>query len=123
MDERPILIVEDNAIQREGLAVVLRQQGYAVSLAADGREALGLIRSGLAPCLILLDMMMPVARGDGWHFLEERKRLPELARVPVVITTALGVESPEWADGLGASGLLRKPLDVEPLLAQVKQFC
>src|SRR4051812_2934602 len=86
---RTLLVVEDNAITREGLAVVLRREGYAVVTAANGREALDCLRAGSAPALILLDMMMPAH--DGWWFLEKRRRDPWLASAPVIITTGVGV--------------------------------
>jgi len=59
--------------------------------------------------------------GDGWWFLEQRKGLPALYAVPVIITTALAVAGGEWASSLGAAGLLRKPFDAEPLLAEINR--
>jgi CheY-like chemotaxis protein len=116
-----ILVVEDNEVVREGLAVVLGRFGCRVSLAADGSEALALLRGGLRPHLILLDMLTPGL--DGWGFLDQRRRDPELAGIPVVITTALGVASEEWAAALGAVGLLRKPVQTELLLDEVRRRC
>ncbi|HTU92302.1 MAG TPA: response regulator [Gemmataceae bacterium] len=115
-----ILIVEDNTIQREGLAVVLRQQGFSVLLAADGRKALELADDAV-PDLILLDMLIPDKDSDGWWFLKERRQVATLASVPVLITTALRIASDEWAASLGAAGLIRKPCDVEPLVATIRQ--
>src|SRR5437016_3244497 len=115
---KTILVVEDDAIQREGLATVLRQHGHDVVAVEDAEEAFDHLRTGQAPDLILLDMMLP--RRDGWWFLRQRQRDPGLARIPFVITTALAVASDEWAASLGASGLLRKPIDVERLFALVE---
>jgi CheY-like chemotaxis protein len=116
-----VLIVEDNTIQREGLAVVLRQQGFSVLRAADGQEAVGVLKHE-HPDLILLDMLIPAPDGDGWWFLEHRQDNPALAAIPVLITTALPVASKEWAVSLGAEGLIRKPFEVEPLLAAVRRY-
>jgi len=120
MPVQKILVVEDNEIQREGTALLRRREGYQVATAAEGREALGLVRGGVYPDLVLLDMMIPTPGRDGWWFLEERKRTPALASVPLLVVTALGVASDEWARSLGASGLLRKPVEMEPLLASVR---
>jgi CheY-like chemotaxis protein len=114
-----LLIVEDNEVVREGLAVVLRRAGYAVALAANGQEALAALRGGVRPDLILLDMLLPAV--DGWRFLEQRRQEPALAAIPVVIMTGLGVAGPEWAASLGAAGLLRKPVATEELLREVRR--
>lgn len=121
MTAATILVVEDNTIQREGLAVVLRQQGYTVLLAADGNDALNRLSGGPVPDLILLDMLIPDAHGDGWWFLQQRQRIPALASVPVIIMTALPVASREWASSLGAEGFIRKPFEVGPLLTEVRR--
>jgi len=113
-----VLVIEDDSIQREGLAAVLRQQGFTVLTAENGRDALNCLSSGI-PDIILLDMQMP--GWDGWWFLEQRKSLPALASVPVIITTAIPVASREWASSLSATGLLRKPFEVEPLLDEISR--
>ena len=113
-----VLVIEDNTIQREGLAAVLRQQGFTVLTAENGSDALNGLSHGI-PNIILLDMLMP--NGDGWWFLEQRKSLAALASVPVIITTALAVAGGEWASSLGATGLLRKPFEAEPLLAEINR--
>jgi CheY-like chemotaxis protein len=116
-----VLVVEDNRISREGLAVVLREEGAVVALAADGQETLTYLRSQPPPDLVLLDMMMP--RMDGWQFLVERRRDPALAAVPVVITTERSIANAEWAASLGAAGCLRKPVDTEDVLREVRRCC
>jgi two-component system, chemotaxis family, chemotaxis protein CheY len=118
---KTLLIIEDNDIAREGLAVVLRRAGSTVSLAVNGAEALAQLQVKPLPHLILLDMMLPGV--DGWHFLDLRAREAEWASIPVIITTGLGVSSPEWAVSLGAAGFLRKPIETEELLREVKRWC
>ena len=120
MPGETILVAEDNAVERERLAVVLRQRGYTVLTACDGAEALMLLQTGPAPGLILLDMMMPGC--DGWQFLQRRQPSPALAAVPVVLVTGLADADDEWAAALGAVGLLRKPFDVDALLAEVRRW-
>jgi CheY-like chemotaxis protein len=99
---------------------LLDQQGYTVQPAADGRTALDLLRNGLIPDLIILDMMIPPPDCDGWHFLEKQRKIPALASIPVVITTSLSVASPEWAVSLGACCLIRKPIETESMLASIQ---
>jgi CheY-like chemotaxis protein len=116
-----ILVIEDNSIQREGLVIVLRQHGFTVLTVAGANEALSKLSSGPMPDLILLDMLVPAPGGDGWWFLQQRQRIPALAAAPVIVTTALAVASLEWADSLGAAGLIRKPFDVDPLMAEIRR--
>jgi len=114
---RTVLVVEDNEIEREGLAFVLRRAGYAVIPLGNGREAIGYLRPCPAPALILLDMMMPVL--DGWRFLEELRRLPRPPAAPVLVVTGNPSIGPEWAQAHGCAGFLKKPFDTEALLAEV----
>jgi CheY-like chemotaxis protein len=117
-----VLVVEDDPLQREGLRWLLEQEGYAVTLAAGPGEALTWLQGPPTPDLILLDMLHPKSRdGDGWHFLYRREQLPDLRAIPVVIVTALGNASPEWAESLGADGLLRKPVDGDQVVAEVRR--
>src|SRR5437660_1240527 len=85
---KTVLVIEDNDLEREGLAAVLRQAGYRVVAAASVDSALA---CESPPGLILLDMML--GDKDGWRFLQLRKKNPVLADVPVIITTGLGVAS------------------------------
>jgi two-component system response regulator MprA len=114
--------VEDDAVQREGLRAILEREGYAVTLTASPAEALARLSQGPVPDLILLAMLFPrVPDSDGWSFLRERQRRPDVAAVPVILTTAVG-KGPEWAASLGAQGYVRKPMDVQPLVAEVRRL-
>ena len=113
MPGKTLLVVEDNAIEREGLAAVLRQEGYSVIPAANGKEALDCLKGGAPPDLLLLDMMM--SEIDGWQLLKMLRRRPELLALPVIIVTGLGIANLEWARSVGAVGLVRKPIDLEQL--------
>ena len=81
-----VLVVEDDLDVAEIVVEVLERCGYEVHAARNGREALELVHRGVRPCVIVLDLMMPVM--DGFEFLEHRSFEPCLARVPVVVTTA-----------------------------------
>jgi len=116
-----IPVVEDDTIQHEGLAVVLRQQDFAVLTAVDGHDAINKLSKGSVPDLILLDMLIPSSDLDGWWFLQQRRGSPALASVPVIITTAISVADMKWAASLGVDGVLRKPFELEPLQAEIQR--
>jgi CheY-like chemotaxis protein len=115
---KTILIVDDDDDIRDTMAELLESEGYNVALAADGRQALDHLRRAPAPCLILLDLMMPVM--NGFQFREEQRRDPRLAGIPVVVITA-GQASK--ALSLAVDTILTKPLGVSQLLATVAQHC
>jgi CheY-like chemotaxis protein len=114
-----VLIIEDNDIERQGMGFVLREAGFTVSMAPNTSIALAYPASVARPDLILLDMMMP--EKDGWYFLDTRKLNPQLADVPVLIVTGMGVASQEWAASLGAAGLVRKPFDAGELCREIER--
>jgi CheY-like chemotaxis protein len=83
----PILIVDDNDEVRAAIAALLESHGYHVLFARDGREALRVLcGADVTPCLILLDLMMPLL--DGWDFHAEQKRNPRLSAIPVLVVSA-----------------------------------
>jgi CheY-like chemotaxis protein len=113
-----LLVVEDNAVAREGLAAVLRQGGYEVLTARDGQEALDRLRAGLVPDLILLDMLMDGV--DGWRFLAALQHWPQRPSVPIIITTGT-ILTREWAEQNGCQGFLNKPIEVDALFEEVER--
>jgi CheY-like chemotaxis protein len=112
-----VLVVEDNDDLRELVGGILEREGFHVSMAADGQEALDLTTSAV-PDLILLDMRMP--RMDGWAFAREYRRRHG-QRTPIVVVTAAESAAARAAD-VGAEGCLAKPFDIEDLLAVVRRF-
>jgi len=120
VSSKTVLIVEDNDIEREGLAAVVQDQGYQVQLAANGTEALSYLQKTPTPDVVLLDMMM--APEDGWQVLRKVQRSRTQPPVPIIIVTGLDIASPEWATSLGASGLIHKPIDKEELLGELSRF-
>ena len=116
-----VLVIEDNTIQRVELATTLQRRGFRVLTATDGNEALNCLSNGPVPDIILLDMLIPYGDYDGWWFLRQRQRIPALTEVPVVILTSLSDASEEWAASLDAAGVIRKPFEVETLLAEIRR--
>lgn len=119
MNERTILVVEDDFDVRESLRDSLEDEGYLVAVAADGLEALDYLRSHPAPSLILLDWMMP--RCDGAEFLERRKADPQIASIPVVLLTA-DMRRNGTARAPEGGAFLTKPVMLRELLATVERF-
>ena len=111
----PILVVDDDDI-RELVALVLADEGYEVATAPDGRQALDLI-ARQPPCLVLLDLNLPVMSGWEVH-AHLRQAAPAL---PVVYMTAGGIAREE-ARRHAAAGYLAKPFDLTDLLATVARF-
>lgn len=86
---RTILVVEDDPLVREVIATTLRLEGFALREAGDGFEALQVLREGVRPSLIILDLKMEPM--DGVTFLRHVRANPAWAPLPVLILTA-------WAD-------------------------
>ncbi len=114
---RRVLVVDDDRPTREAMRQALAGEGYAVDVAEDGGEALALLRGGRPHDLVLLDLFMP--RVDGWQFMEERKRDPALAAVPVVVVSAADPDEARSL-ALGAAAHLRKPLAPEEVAGRVR---
>jgi CheY-like chemotaxis protein len=120
MHSRRVLVVEDDSDVRDALVQALTDHDYDVVTAQDGREALDkLDAAGGLPCLILLDLMMPVMDGRG--FRQEQLRRKELSGIPVVVVSAHRdlLVVPE----LGVSDYLPKPVKLAALLAVAKRYC
>jgi len=118
-DARPLFVVDDDASIREIVQAVIEAEGYRVITAAEGEEALGQLRSGLRPGLILLDLRMPGM--DGRAFREVQAAEPELAAIPVVILSG-DSDAPRVAGSLGLEWLL-KPVPFDRLLSVVERYC
>ncbi|MGZ3427494.1 MAG: response regulator, partial [Polyangia bacterium] len=90
-----ILIVEDDAEVREGMMILLEESGYRIEAVANGREALDVMQSRL-PCLVLLDLMMPVM--TGWALHAAMRGDERLKVVPVCVVSAVASHAPSDAD-------------------------
>jgi CheY-like chemotaxis protein len=113
-----ILVVDDDPDIRDSLREVLEDEGYEVACVGNGKEALDHLKSvNPQPCVILLDLMMPVM--DGWQFRKEQKLHPEIADIPLVVITATG-KRPVLID---AAELVMKPLDLTRLFQSVERYC
>jgi CheY-like chemotaxis protein len=112
-----LLVVDDDADLREALEEVLRDAGFEVRGAINGRHALEVLGAmPVLPGLILLDMMMPVLDGGG--FARTMRQAPEWRDIPVLVFSA-SANARQVAEEIGACGHLRKPVDVDTLVEAV----
>ena len=121
VEGQPVLVVEDHDDTREMVAALLKAEGFTVITAENGRRGLEqLMRE--RPCLVLLDLMMPVM--TGWEFRRVQLSLPdsELAAVPVLLLTAVP-DAERVAAQLDAAAVISKPLDFEKLVDTVRRHC
>lgn len=111
-----ILIVEDDPDFRFAISQIVRDEGYRVETAPDGKAALDKLRWGLRPHLILLDLRMAIM--NGWDFRTEQKKDPALAGIPVVAMTA-----GNWKQGdlNEFTARAEKPIDLDQLRAILDQ--
>jgi CheY-like chemotaxis protein len=116
-----ILVVEDDETIRESLVEFLGDNGFEGLGAVHGRDALDKLRgTGPSPCLIVLDLMMPVM--DGQAFREEQLQDPALSRIPTVVMSAY-TEGQRIADRVRATAYLKKPLKLDQFLEAVRRHC
>ncbi|MCA9726808.1 MAG: sigma-54-dependent Fis family transcriptional regulator [Candidatus Eisenbacteria bacterium] len=112
-----ILVVDDEAAQREIVAEILTDEGYDVEIAATGAAALERV-SGEAPDLLVTDLRMNGM--DGIELLREARRLEP--NLPVILMTAYGtVSSAVEAMKTGAYDYLQKPFDKDELIQRVRR--
>jgi CheY-like chemotaxis protein len=116
-----VLVVEDDASIRESLGETLREEGFDVASAANGRQALELLRSSSHPSAILLDLMMPVM--DGWDFRHEQLHDPSLRDIPVVIVTAVGFSKETIRTQFGKVEMVEKPVHAFELVKAIDRAC
>ena len=112
-----IMVVEDEQVIRETLTLALEIEGYQVFTAANGREGLDLLATIPKPCLILLDLMMPVM--NGWEFMDKINKTPAFSDIPIVVVTAFR----DKARTIKEKGVLLKPFDLTVLYATVEKWC
>lgn len=119
MDKLPlktILVIEDDHDTRVSLRQQLEAAGYYVFSAADGRQGLELLRRIKPPCLVLLDLVMPLM--DGQEFIKAMDADHTLHLIPVVVVTAF----PDKAKTVVATAFVHKPLDLNTLLNTVQKY-
>jgi twitching motility two-component system response regulator PilH len=112
-----ILIVDDSPTERYFLTDILIKNGFSVSTAENGEEALLKIKSD-KPHLILMDIVMPGQ--NGFQVTRAISRDPATQDVPIIICTSKGQETDRiWGLRQGARDYIVKPVDPQELLAKI----
>lgn len=115
-----VLVLDDRAADRELLRVVLSYAGYTVHEAPNGDVALALVRRE-RPDLVIADMLMPLM--DGYEFVQELRRDPDTATIPVIFCTATyeRAEVHALVEACGVSRVLVKPVEPEEIIRTVAE--
>lgn len=109
-----VLVVDDEEDVRETLRDLVEMCGCSAIVAANGAEALELLAER-RPCMIILDLLMPVMTGE--ELLEAMRRQPALADLPVVISTSAPERAPQGVP------VLKKPLDIDLFMTWLRRNC
>ena len=110
-----ILVVDDNAQALRAMSELLQFEGFSVLTAKNGLDALNKMKAADHISLVLLDLWMPVM--DGWEVLRRKRSDADIAEIPVVVLSAVPPASLD-----GARTVLKKPVDIEPLISAVRRF-
>lgn len=114
-----VMVIEDEPEARVQLVELLELEGFKASAYANGAEALTELQSRTKmPCLIVLDIRMPVM--DGPSFRAAQLADPRLSEIPVVVVTGFDASA---AAKLSVLRVFRKPLDVDAFLTTVRANC
>ncbi len=110
-----VMIVDDETDIRESLREVFEDEGYEVTTASNGAEALAYLAQGDVPCAMVLDLLMPQVNGN--EVYAKMQADPRLSQVPVIISTSDPSRAP--------SGVLimKKPIDLDRLLETIHKHC
>ena len=116
-----VLVIDDDSDIREAMIEVLEESGHQATGAANGDDALVQLRaSAEPPCLILLDLMMPVM--DGREFREQQLRDPVLSTIPVIVISAFR-DVAETAQQMKVAAHVKKPVSLRDLVELVERYC
>jgi DNA-binding response OmpR family regulator len=114
-----VLLVDDNHLMQQVISRFLTSQGYSVTVAETGEEALAAVRSETCS-LLVIDMRLPDQ--DGPDVLKALRREPGLGTCPAIAVSGLGEEDRQRTVEAGFDHFLVKPLDLDELLATVQYF-
>jgi two-component system, cell cycle response regulator DivK len=119
-EARPVLLVEDNELNRDMLIRRLKRAGLSVITAGNGEEALEQMRTA-APALVLMDMNLPVM--DGWTACRRAREDERIRHIPIIALTAHAMESDRQnALEAGCDDYATKPIDFPGLLAKIEKL-
>jgi CheY-like chemotaxis protein len=114
IEEKTILLVEDDLDTREALDELLSESGYEVIPATSGKQAIEYLLADpyRPPDAVVLDLLLPLV--SGWQVLELIRADARLVAVPVIVTTGVSADRPP-----GATVVLKKPIDAASLIKEL----
>lgn len=120
MNPLHILLVEDQAMNRDMLTRRLERHGYTVSLALNGADAV-VMAEAVMPDVIVMDMSLPIV--DGWAATHQLKARPSVQGIPVIAVTAHAMAGDrERCLAVGCSDYESKPLDFRRLIEKIEAW-
>lgn len=115
-----VLLIEDDKEIRETLCDLLTDEGFNIASAENGLKALQFLRTEFVlPSIILLDISMPVM--GGFEFRKFQLKEEKLARIPTIMLSA-DANMKDKAAEVGVTQFMRKPIELNELLATLKQY-
>ena len=120
MNQSPILIIEDDENIRLVCRELLESEGFEVDTCSNGKEALAFLERHQEPCLILLDMLMPIMNGR--EFMAGFTKRPHTI-VPIPVYLVSATSNKNEGKEMGCMGFLKKPFNIDALLAIVRSHC
>lgn len=119
-----VLLIEDDVSIREVVKEILEQEGYSVFTAENGKVGIDVLNSVPSPCLILLDLFMPVMSGIDFLETLQKDNHHIIASLPIVVISA----SPPEGEAAKAvrpliNGFIKKPVDLDVLFKIVEKYC
>jgi len=119
---RTVLVVEDDPHVRAVFSRLLSGAGYDVATAENGQEALRRMRADPKPCLVILDLLLPVL--DGWSLCEAIRAEPATAALPIIVCSGTPPQVQESGSvALNVQEFQPKPVNSAALLAAVARYC
>lgn len=120
MLKRRVLVVDDSPTDRQIVTTLLQKQGYEVTTAVDGEDALQKVAAERPP-LIVLDIIMP--KMNGYQVLRQLKSAPETRDIKVILVSSKNQDSDRfWGLKQGADDYIAKPYQDEALLSAVARY-
>ena len=117
---KSILVIEDQALNRKVVRIVLQSEGYEVIEAIDAAEALACLEK-VIPALILMDIALPGQSGE--ELTRQIKADPEMCSIPIIALTAAAMSGDrERLLKAGCDDYLSKPIDIQELLKRVAHY-
>ena len=114
------MVVDDSVTMRQMVSFALTNAGYQVVEAGDGEEAVGKLKGGAKPNLVIADLNMPIM--DGLSLIKAIREMPNFKFTPVLMLTTEADESKKKeGQTAGATGWIVKPFNPEQLLKAIEK--